>query len=241
MSEPYSEAKKTIAIIPARGGSKRIPRKNVKAFFGRPMIHYSIEAALESKLFDRVLVSTDDPEIAEISKAAGAEVPMFRPLHLSDDHTTMIQVYLHALTEMLPFGERYSRAGLLLATAPFMSARSLRESYSSWIQSDASSMCAITSFPFPIFRAFKKSDSGHLSWFWPEHEMTRSNDLPEAFHDAGQFYWVKHESFLKAKRLIQPDTQAYELPRYLVQDIDTLEDWERAEVLYQCLRQQGKI
>lgn len=227
-------SKQSVAIIPARVGSKRIPKKNIKPFLGKPMIQYSIEAALETGLFREVVVSTDSPEIAEIAERLGAKVPMLRPAELSDDFTPMGNVLAHAVREMVPDYQNTPYVCFLLATAPFVQASFIRQGHEMIHQHDVGSVYPVTSFPFPIFRAFKQAKDGHLEWCWPEHAMTRSNDLPETYHDAGQFYWVKTSAFLKTEIILQKDSIPLKLPRHLVQDIDTPEDWDRAEKLYRA-------
>jgi pseudaminic acid cytidylyltransferase len=228
---------KCIAIIPARGGSKRIPRKNIKDFFGKPLIAYSIENALSSKLFDRVIVSTDDEEIASIAKEYGAEVPFFRPKELADDFTGTGAVVSHVLQILREQGSEYDFACTIYATAPFIQEKYLKEAFSKLKDSDAKVAFSCTSMPFPIQRTFKINNNGRSEMFWPENHNKRSQDLEEAYQDAGQFYWTNlkvqsHEpGFGK-------DSIPIILPRYLVQDIDTLEDWQRAEVMYEVIQRQ---
>lgn len=226
-----------VAIIPARGGSKRIPQKNIRPFHGRPMIEYSIRAALGSRLFDRVIVTTDATEIARIAVAAGAESPFPRPADLSDDHTPTAPVVRHVIDRLVAEGAEVEYALCLYATAPFVRPEDLRASFQAMTAKGASGCFAITSFPFPIFRALKIDDSGHLRMFWPEHELTRSNDLPAAYHDAGQFYWLRVADFLTTGKMWAPDAVPHYVPRHRCQDIDTPEDWETAERLYQLEEQ----
>lgn len=223
-----------VAVIPARGGSKRILKKNIKPFFGKPIIHYSIEAALESNVFDRVIVSTDSEEIAQVAKQAGAEIPFMRPDKISDDFASTTSVMEHAI-EKLNKDSKITYTCCIYATAPFVGAEYIRQGLEIIKQKKVSSVFSVTSFPFPIFRALKKADDGTLSMFWPEHLNTRSNDLPEAYHDAGQFYWLDAEKFLKEPIMYGKDAQPVILPRYLVQDIDTMEDWEVAEKMYKAI------
>ncbi len=221
---------KSIAIIPARGGSKRIPRKNIKDFHGKPLIAYSIETALKSELFEKVVVSTDDEKIAKISKEYGAEVLM-RPKALSDDFTGTADVTAHALSVC----EGYDFACTLYATAPLLQVQYLQEGFSKLKDSDAIYAFSATSMPFPIQRTFKLVE-GRCEMFTPEHYSARSQDLEEAYHDAGQFYWerVGHES---REVMFGSDSIPILLPRYLVQDIDTPEDWKRAEILYKVIHE----
>lgn len=223
---------KSVCVIPARGGSKRIPHKNMKEFFGRPMISYSISAALESKVFDRVIVSTDDDQIRRVAIESGAEVPFVRPPEISDDFTPLAGVLAHALKWLESNGASYQAVCCVLATAPFISVSDLQAGSRMLMSSSNSAVIPVTSFPFPIFRALKIAPSGVLEMVWPEHELTRSNDLPETFHDAGQFYWLRVDSFLKSNRIYAKDALPLMIPRWRVQDIDTLEDWSRAEKIY---------
>jgi len=227
---------KCIAIIPARGGSKRIPRKNIKDFFGKPLIAYSIEVALASKLFDKVVVSTDDEEIASIAKAYGAEVPFLRPKNLSGDFTGTGDVATHALEWYTSQGEKFDYACTLYATAPLLQKEYLIAGYNALCKSDAIHAFSSTSMPFPIQRTFKLNSKGRCEMFTPEHYMTRSQDLEEAYQDAGQFYWSKLSQH-SDEIMFGKDSIPVILPRHLVQDIDTLEDWTRAELMYQALHQ----
>lgn len=225
----------TVAIIPARGGSKRIPRKNIKDFAGRPMIAHSILAAQESGCFDRIIVSTDDAEIAEVARQWGAEVPFTRPPELSDDRTATAPVLLHALDWLATEGHEPEQACCIYATAPFLQSSFLREGQVTLSESGATTVFSVTSFAFPIFRGLKLDGAGVVSMIWPEHRLTRSQDLPEAYHDAGQFYWMNTRRFRTAGSLYTPDSRAVILPRRLVQDIDTPEDWDVAIALHAAM------
>ena len=226
---------KCIAIIPARGGSKRIPRKNIKDFYGKPLIAYSIEVALASKLFEKVVVSTDDEEIAKIAKEYGVVIPFLRPKELSDDFTGTDDVTNHAIRYLKNQGENYKYVCTIYATAPLLQKEYLIEGFEKLKNSTAINAFSVTSMPFPIQRTFKLTDEGRCEMFMPEHYMSRSQDLEEAYQDAGQFYWkkldVKSEEIMFGK-----DSIPIILPRHLVQDIDTLEDWERAEVMYEVIQ-----
>jgi len=228
---------KAVAIIPARGGSKRIPRKNIKTFHGKPLIAYSIEVALASNLFDKVVVSTDDEEIASISKQYGAEVPFLRPKELSDDFTGTEDVINHTISSLKEEGEIFEYVCTIYATAPLLQEKYLIEGFDKLKESDAVNAFSTTSMPFPIQRTFKIDKHGRCEMFTPEYYMTRSQDLEEAYQDAGQFYWskvgVKSEGIMFGK-----DSIPIILPRYLVQDIDTFEDWERAEFMYEAIMKQ---
>jgi len=225
---------KPLAVIPARGGSKRLPGKNIKNFLGKPIIQYSIDAALKSNLFEKVIVSTDSEEIAGLAKKLGAEAPFVRPQNLSDDFVSVTDVFLHAI-EWYQQSNNCDEACLILATAPFVQEKYLKESLELLKKTEATAVVPVTHFDYPIFRSLKMGAKNRLEMFWPEHEMTRSNDLPEAYHDAGQFYWVNVAKFMKQKKLLLPDSVGYSIPKYMVQDIDTMEDWERAEIMYKAI------
>ena len=227
-----------VAIIPARGGSKRIPRKNIKDFCGKPMIAYSIEAALDSGLFDRVIVSTDDDEITDIAQQYGAEVPFIRPAELSDDFTATIPVIAHAIKELQKDGP-VEIACCIYATAPFIQTKYLNEAYQSLLANKSQYSFSATSFAFPIQRAIKLNKNNTVEMFNPEHFTTRSQDLEEAYHDAGQFYFGQVQAWLNNKAIFTHESTAVILPRHLVQDIDTPEDFKRAELMYKALRDNG--
>jgi pseudaminic acid cytidylyltransferase len=224
-----------VAIIPARGGSKRIPHKNVKLFAGAPIISFPIAAARRSGLFDRVIVSTDCDTIADTAAKYGAEVPFRRPPELSDDQTATAPVLVHALQWLADQGAAAQTACCIYATAPFVRAEDLKRGYDELVRTGAATAVSVTSFAFPIFRALRINDHGALEMFWPEHRQTRSQDLPPAFHDAGQFYWIDVARFLKEPNLYSADARPIVLPRHIVQDIDTPEDWEAAERMYRAL------
>lgn len=230
-----------VAVIPARGGSKRIPAKNIKLFAGKPIIAYSIETALSSGLFQRVVVSTDSEEIAAVARAHGAETPFVRPAVLADDFAPTADVVLHALDWLANHDEPATQVCCLYATAPFVQASYLRQGLDLLLRSGAASVFTVTSYPASIFRALKQGPDGRLAMVWPEHELTRSNDLPETYHDAGQFYWLDARRFIAEKRIYSADSRPVVLPRYLVQDIDTPEDWLTAEAMYDALRLQGRL
>ena len=229
--------KKAIAIIPARGGSKRIPKKNIKDFFGKPLISYSIEVAIASNLFEKVIVTTDDENISRIAKEYGAVVPFIRPPELSDDFTGTVDVVNHAVNYLEKKGEKYDYICTIYATAPLLQKEYLIEGYEKLKNSNAVNAFSSTSMPFPIQRTFKINDDGRSEMFTPEYYMTRSQDLEEAYQDAGQFYWEKR--FKSSDEIMfGKDSIPIILPRHLVQDIDTLEDWERAEYMYQALNRE---
>nr|WP_174507022.1 pseudaminic acid cytidylyltransferase [Acinetobacter sp. Marseille-Q1620] len=225
-----------LAVIPARGGSKRIPRKNIKEFHGKPMIAWSIEAALQSRCFDEIWVSTDDAEIAEIAQQYGAKVPFLRPKELSDDFATTADVMQHAVQE---FNRLYTEnpefVCCLYATAPFVLAEDLLKGFQLIQNKTVDYVFSATTYAFPIQRAIKLSENGHVEMFYPEHFNTRSQDLTEAWHDAGQFYWGTSDAWLNKTIIFSNHSSVIQLPRYRVQDIDTYEDWERAEKMAQLL------
>lgn len=232
---------KKVAIIPARGGSKRIPNKNIKVFAGQPIISYSINAAKDSKLFDRIILSTDSKEIAEIGKSYGAEVPFMRPSELADDYTGTVDVLIHALNWLNVHDKFYNYFCCIYATAPFVNKVYINKAFDILRENKAVSAFPVTSFPYPIFRALKIDTNNRVKMFWPEHLHSRSNDLSEAYHDAGQFYWCDTEKFLKEEIVFSSDSVPVILPRYLVQDIDTPEDWETAEKLFLTLKNQKSV
>jgi len=224
-----------VCVIPARGGSKRIHKKNIKDFLGKPIIAYSIEAALKSKLFDKVIVSTDDENIAKVAKDYGAEVPFIRPEKLSDDYTSTNSVIKHAINWLLEQDIEINYVCCIYATAPFVEVTYLKQGLELLSDSNQLFAFSMTSFSFPIQRAIKINNN-KISMFYPEHTLTRSQDLDEAYHDAGQFYWGKSQAFLDEISMFSEDSIPVVLPRYLVQDIDTLEDWKRAELMYKILK-----
>ncbi|MFJ4247644.1 N-acylneuraminate cytidylyltransferase [Pseudomonas helmanticensis] len=227
-----------VAIIPARGGSKRIPRKNLMPFDGVPMFVRSIRMARDSGLFDQVVVSTDDEEIAELAQAHGAQVPFLRPANLADDFTGTAAVIVHALQQLPPF----DYACCIYATAPLLQARYLRQGLELLERHPEKSFAfSVCSFGFAVQRALTVDGQGALTALYPEFRNTRSQDLPEAFQDAGQFYWGRSDAWLRGDVLYSPASLPVILPRHLVQDIDTLEDWKRAEYLYAALKAGGEL
>ncbi len=223
-----------VVIIPARGGSKRIPRKNIKEFCGKPMIAWSIEAARESGCFSRVVVSTDDVEIAEVARQYGAEVPFMRPVELSDDHTGTLPVIRHAVEWFSQEGQQPEHACCLYATAPFVTSADIRRGLTLLHESGSDYSFSVTSYPFPIQRAVRITPQGRIEMFQPEQFNVRSQDLEEAFHDAGQFYWGRASAWLAEKMIFSADAAPVLLPRHQVQDIDTMADWCRAELMFQA-------
>jgi len=222
-----------IAIIPARGGSKRIPRKNIKLFHGKPMLAWSIIAAKNAACFDRIIVSTEDAEIAVVAQEYGAEVPFMRPVEIANDYATTTEVISHAITWLNQHGQMPERVCCLYATAPFVDADDLRQGLA-LLTADSQCQFAFsaTRFGCPIQRAIKLDASGKVSMFQPEYQLTRSQDLEEAYHDAGQFYWGRASAWLKRQPIFAAHSKLVLLPSFRVQDIDTPEDWLRAERLF---------
>lgn len=229
-----------VAVIPARGGSKRIPRKNIKPFFGKPMIAWSIEAALESECFDEVIVSTDDLEIADIARQYGAVVPFIRPAALSDDRTGTLPVLRHAIEWFNQNGQQIQQACCIYATAPFISSEDLKRGLHTLQKNGCDYTFSAASYSFPIKRAIRINKEGYAEMFYPEFFNTRSQDLEEAYHDAGQFYWGTATAWLKGKVIFGPKSMPVLLPRHRVQDIDTPEDWKHAEWLFKAMNNDGK-
>ncbi len=225
-----------LAIIPARGGSKRIPRKNIKDFNGKPMIGWSVEAALASGAFDEVWVSTDDSEIAAVAQSFGAQVPFIRPAELADDHTGTSAVVRHAIQFALQHQLQPEFVACIYATAPLLQPLMLKEAMTH-LQNEPALDYVFSGcrFSFPIQRALYRSEQGRVQAVDPASIPTRSQDLPETFHDAGQFYCGRTQSWLDAKAVFSQSSYLYELPQHLVQDIDTADDWLRAELLHQLL------
>tara|TARA_B100000787_G_C16100451_1_gene253188 strand:- start:59 stop:760 length:702 start_codon:yes stop_codon:yes gene_type:complete len=226
-----------LCIIPARGGSKRIPRKNIKEFCGQAMIGYSIEAAITSQCFDKVIVSTDDQEIAEVAKSFGAEVPFIRPDELANDHAATIPVVKHAIEWFDEQGQLPTDVCCLYATAPFIQSQTISKAFQQLQESEADYCFSVTSFAFPIQRSIRITQDGKVDMFYPENFNVRSQDLEEAYHDAGQFYWGKAQAFKDELPIFSETASPFILPRYLVQDIDTMEDWIRAEAMHRVLQE----
>lgn len=225
-----------ICIIPARGGSKRIPKKNIRLFCGKPIIQWSIEAALESKCFDKIIVSTDSEEIANISKRIGAEVPFIRPKSLSDDYTATAPVINHALEFINQKHGNVEYVCCIYATAPFVEPAYIKDGLKKIIDTNANFSFSVTSFPFPIQRAIKLTQDNKSQMFFPENLNKRSQDLEDSFHDAGQFYWGKSSAWLEGKRMFDDNSIPIIIPRYKVQDIDSEEDWQRAELMFKAIK-----
>lgn len=224
-----------IAVIPARGGSKRIPRKNIKPFCGKPMIAWSIEAAKSSGLFKHVIVSTDDAEIAEVARQWGAEVPFMRPEELSNDYAGTTPVIAHATQWALDSGLELNAVCCVYATAPLIQIDDLKRGLESLESGNWNYAFSVAEFSAPIFRAFKQTAEGGIEMFFPEHFGTRSQDLPTALHDAGQFYWGRPGAWIAGKRIFDRHSVPVIVPRWRVQDIDNWDDWKRAELIFNQL------
>ena len=227
-----------VAVIPARGGSKRIPGKNIRAFAGIPIIAHSIMAARNSGCFDRVVVSTDSDKIAEVALEYGADVPFARPSELADDLTPTIPVIRHAITTLRDQGWDPREVACIYATAPFLRCDDLR-SASSRLSECSAFVLAITEYRFPIQRALRRDTKGRISMFEPDQFATRSQDLETAWHDAGQFYLAHAETWLAEDVIFHPASIGVALPTSRVQDIDTLDDWEQAELMFEVLQRQS--
>ena len=226
-----------IAVIPARGGSKRIPKKNIKEFCGKPMISYSIDVAKSTGLFQDIIVSTDSEEITQVSKKYGANVPFTRPAELSDDFTTTGSVMAHAVNWIQENMGELSAVCCIYSTAPFIQRDDLIKGYNKLLTNKWEFVFSATSFVYPIQRAFMKLKKDGIKMFNPEHFETRSQDLPEAYHDAGQFYWGKPDTWLNEEAIFSESSTFHEIPNYRVVDIDTENDWKRAEILFKTIKQ----
>ncbi len=225
----------TLCIIPARGGSKRIPRKNIKLFNNKPMIAHSIIVAQQSGLFSDIIVSTDDAEIAQVAREYGANVPFVRPPELSDDFATTGAVIAHAVDFMQQNGWSGDAVCCIYATAPFVQTDDLQRGFQQLRDTGADFAFSVCSFAFPIQRALRMNAQGEVAMFQPELFAVRSQDLEEAWHDAGQFYWGTAQAWLAQKPIFNSHSVGVPLPCYRVQDIDTPEDWIRAELLAKVL------
>lgn len=222
---------RTLAVILARGGSKRIPRKNVRPFLGKPMIAWSIEAARAAGVFDRIVVSTDDAEIAGVAREWGAETPFVRPAELADDQTATIPVVSHAIRELSADGEAFQAVCCLYAAAPLVQPADILAGLDELRTGRWRYVFAAASCGFPVFRTFEASPTRGVRMFFPEHFSTRSQDLPEGFHDAGMFYWGLCEAWLRGEQFFAEWSTIVRLPRWRVQDLDNGEDWDRAELI----------
>jgi len=224
-----------VAIITARGGSKRIPRKNIKEFLGKPILAYSVEAALKAGCFDEVMVSTDDGEIAGTARKLGAAVPFMRSAETSGDYASTAAVICEVLRAYTAAGRNFKYGCCIYPTAPFVTPERLKAGYETMASSEAETLIPVVRFGYPIQRALKIED-GRLAMICPENLEKRSQDLVPAYHDAGQFYWFRTAAFLRCKRLLSDFTMAMELSESEAQDIDSEEDWKIAEMKYRILR-----
>ena len=220
-----------LCVIPARGGSKRIPRKNIRPFAGKPMIAYAIQAAQTSGLFSKIVVSTDDAEVSEVSQKHGAEVPFLRPVELADDHTPTVPVIAHAIRELESRGDKYDYVCCIYPCVPFLEGKDLLNGLL-LLQKGSTDYCfPVGEYHSTIQRALKMGQDGRLAPFFPEFEMSRTQDLPRAYYDAGQFYWGKKQAWLTNPH-IHKSGVGFPVPWFKVSDIDSPEDWQRAEDLY---------
>ena len=224
-----------IAIIPARGGSKRIPRKNIREFCGKPMIAWSIEAAKTASIFDRIIVSTDDAEIADIAKQYGAEIPFIRSASLSDDLTSITEIIAHGTKWAIEQGMKIQSVCCIYATAPFIKPSDLVGAFTTLNSGKWLYAFAATEYASPIFRSFEKSSNGGVQMLYPEFYRTRSQDLPVIFHDAGQFCWGRAQAWLDHERVFSSTSYPFIIPSWRVIDIDTPDDWVRAEHMFAAM------
>lgn len=225
-----------LALIPARGGSKRIPRKNIKDFVGKPIISYSIEAAKKANCFDEIMVSTDDEEIAELARSLDVDIPFLRSTNNSDDYSTLADVIAEVLDSYQQIGKTFEYFCCILPTAPFVTADRIVEGWNLLTESNVDSVIPVTRFSYPFQRALRIEQNGNLKMFWPENYPKRSQDLEAAYHDTGSFYWMKSEVLKKTMRLFSDVSKPLILPESEVQDIDTDEDWKIAEFKFKLLR-----
>jgi len=230
-----------LAVITARGGSKRIPGKNIKSFVGKPLIAYSIEAALKSHLFDEVMVSTDSEEIADHALNAGAKVPFFRSPKNSDDFSGTVDTLLEVFESYENLGRTFDIFCCIYPTAPFLNSRKLEESYKLFTEKSGDFCISVTEYPYPVQRRLTLTESGEIHFSCPEFLQKRSQDLEKCFHDVGQFYWGRTESLKEKKNLFAEKCLAYVIPSLETQDIDNLEDWDVAEFKYRYLANAGRI
>lgn len=224
-----------VAVIPARGGSKRIPRKNIREFCGKPMIAWPIIAAQATGLFDRVIVSTDDSEIADVARAWGAEVPFVRPIELSDDYVGTTEVIAHATRWFSEQGGQISAVCCIYATAPLIQVDDLARGWQALQSGDWAYAFSVAEFSPSIYRAFRQRKEGGVEMLFPEFFTTRSQDLPIALHDAGQFYWGRPSAWTEGMKIFDRHSMPVPIPRWRVQDIDDVDDWVRAEMIFKRL------
>lgn len=226
-----------LAIIPARGGSKRIPRKNIKLFLGKPIIAYSIEAAINSGLFNEVMVSTDDAEIAAIAIQYGATVPFMRSEITSNDFATTFDVIKEVINSYSEKGIEFKNACCIYPCAPFVIEQKLEKAYNLLIKEHFDAVFPVMQFGYPIQRALQKDDLGKISFFYPEYALSRSQDLPPSFHDAGQFYWMNVASCMEQQKIITDNTGSIVITELQGQDIDNEVDWKMAELKFKLFKE----
>ncbi|MEN9969691.1 MAG: pseudaminic acid cytidylyltransferase [Bacteroidota bacterium] len=226
-----------LCIITARGGSKRIPRKNIKDFLGKPIIAYSIEVATKSGLFDEVMVSTDDPEIADIATQYGATVPFFRSAENANDFATTADVLLEVIAAYTKLNQTFDFVCCIYPTAPLVTAKRLEEGFAKLNQEGIHAVLPVVAFDYPIQRSLKMDDAQQVLMNWPEHLNTRSQDLPKVYHDAGQWYWLKTNPFVQTGKILNDHTFGLLLEALEVQDIDNAIDWQLAELKYKLIQE----
>jgi len=227
-----------IAVIPARGGSKRIPRKNIKEFFGRPMISWAISAALGAKLFDEVVVSTDDEEIASIANNSGAKTPFMRPSELADDLTPTVPVIAHAISEYARNGVTVEYACCIYPCSPFIESEDLVAGFNLMREFGSDFVYPVSEYPHPVQRAMRQLKNGKMEFLQSEFELTRTQDLEKTYHDCGQFYWGVGQAWLDNKKM-HTDGLGMILPSWRFVDIDSEDDWKRAEDIYRSRNHSG--
>lgn len=230
-----------VAIIPARGGSKRIPGKNIKMFGGKPMIAWSIQTAIDTGIFDDIIVSTDDEMIAAIARDHGASVPFIRPQELSDDYAGTIPVIKHACNYLFKAGRNYSYACCIYATAPFIKASDIITGRKIISDKNLDYAFSVSAYPYPIQRALRIKADGNVAMFQTEMFNIRSQDLEETWHDAGQFYWGTLDAWINEKPVFSSNSAPIKIPRERAQDIDTPDDWNFAEILFEVNKKNGDI
>lgn len=224
-----------LAIIPARGGSKRIPRKNIRPFMGKPIIAYSIQAALNSGLFDEVMVSTDDEEIANIAKGYGASVPFMRSEANANDYATLADVVKEVLDQYIINQIDIENLCCILPTAPLISYLDIKSAYRKMIDFNFTAVYPVVEFSYPIMRSVIIDENDHLKMCWPEYLNTRSQDIKPAYHDCGMFYWIRKESFMQYESMLTPNCSGIIIDEIATQDIDSEQDWKIAELKYMLL------
>ena len=230
-----------VAIIPARGGSKRIPKKNIKNFCGKPIIGWTIDVLKKSKIFNKIIVSTEDKRIASIAKKYDAEVPFLRPARLTNDKIATSAVVVHAITWLQKKGYKPTEICCIYPTAPLLQTKDLKNSLKDLMSGRWLYVFSATTFESSIFRSFKKNKKKQLKTIFPKKINNRSQDLEQTYRDAGQFYWGKTRTWLSKKKIFGKDSKIALLPRWRVQDIDTMDDWKKAEIIFRLLKKKRNI